>query len=275
MLYNGLAEITLNDQEMADFYQHKNGENQYALLKNQYLLIKDENGDIVDKYKWDGERLVDIKFVQLNSELLGKIKPRNIKQQCYLDALEDDSSTVKCVIGGQGTGKSFLSTAWAVQQVINQKFDRLVVLRNNIELKGTRPIGFLPGSIDDKIFWTAGHILNTIPMESYERMCACGEIEVFPLNFVRGKSFNRCAIFLSEAQNTDVELIQTIVGRVGEDSILIVDGDLRQADLNMFGGMNNGLIALSRSLAGNELFSIVELDKVERSKTSALAELIK
>ena len=268
-------EVQLDDNGLAEFYQNKNGDNKFGLLKNQYLLIKDNTGKIVDQYKWNGKKLITVSFNTINTECIGKIKPKNIRQQCYFDMLDDKTSTVKCVVGKQGSGKSYIATAWALSKVQRGEYEKLVVLRNNQELCGTKPIGFLPGNTDAKILWLSGHIRNSVTQEDYEHMCACGEIELFPLNFIRGKSWDRSILYLSEAQNTNFELMKTIIGRVGEGSILIIDGDVSQTDLKMFGGDYNGIISVSRSLCGNELFSMVELTDVERSKTSALADLIK
>lgn len=274
-IYNGMLEIQMTDEEMAKFYQHKNKGNEFGLLKNQYLLVKDTSGEIVDTYKWTGNKLVSVSYNTINAECVGKIKPKNIKQQCYFDMLDDKTSTIKCVIGKQGSGKSYIATAWSLSNVQRGKFDKLLILRNNAELAGTKPFGFLPGGQNEKLMWLSGHIRNSVTQEDYDHMCACGEVEVFPLNFIRGKSWDRTIMYLSEAQNTSVELMQVIVGRVGIDSVLILDGDISQTDLKMFGGDCNGLLSISRSLCGHELFSMVELTDVERSKTSALADLIK
>jgi PhoH-like ATPase len=274
-IYNGLCEVKLDERAMADFYQNKNKDNTFCLVKNQYLLIKDENENIVDQYKWTGNKLVSVSFRTIDTECIGKVKPKNVKQQCYFDMLDDKTTTVKCVIGKQGTGKSYIATAWALSKVQRGDFEKLVVLRNNPELVGTKAFGFLPGGTDAKLLWLSGHIRNSVTQEDYDSMCACGEIELFPLNFIRGKSWDKSILYLSEAQNTSVELMRVIIGRVGEGSILVLDGDMQQTDLKIFSGDSNGLLAVSRSLAGNELFSIVELTEVERSRTSALAELIK
>lgn len=265
----------MDEQEMSRFYQNKNKDNELGLIRNQYLLIKDESNVIVDQFRWTGSRLVAVSFKTIDTECIGKVKPKNVKQQCYFDMLEDKTTTVKCVIGKQGTGKSYIATAWALSKVQHGDFDKVVVLRNNPELVGTKSFGFLPGATDAKLLWLSGHIRNSVTQEDYEHMCACGEIELFPLNFIRGKSWEKSILYLSEAQNTNLELMQVIVGRVGEGSILILDGDIKQTDLKVFGGESNGLVAVSRSLCGNELFSMVELTDVERSKTSALADLIK
>ena len=128
----------MTDEEMARFYQDKNKNNDFGLLKNQYLIIKDINGEVVDKYKWNGEKLKDISFKKIKTQMLGEIKPKNIRQQCYFDLLNDDSIKVKAVFGKAGTGKSFVATNWAIEKLMDATFDRFIVLRNNIQTRGVR-----------------------------------------------------------------------------------------------------------------------------------------
>ena len=118
IIYNGMLEMTMTDDEMAKFYQNKNKDNAFGLLENQYLIVENMDGDIVDKYRWNGNSLVDITYKRMRSQMLGEIKPKNVKQQCYFDMLNNDSIKVKTVIGNAGVGKSFIATNWAVEKLI-------------------------------------------------------------------------------------------------------------------------------------------------------------
>ena len=266
-------EVQFDEHEMADFYSNK--ENKYNLYKNQYLLIKDKNGDIVDKFKWDGTKLVNVSFKKIKSEMLGEIKPKNIRQQCYFDLLEDNNIKVKTVIGKAGVGKSFIATNWAIDKMLSGKFERFIVLRNNIPTRGIREIGFRSGNTDAKLAGFNAFMKDIITEENFDRLKFENRLETPYLGEIRGRNFSDCIVYLSEAQDVDLQIIKTIVSRVGEDSVLLLDGDLDQCDHKCFEGENNGLIALCRSLAGNDLFGVVELDKCERSKVAALADLIK
>lgn len=264
----------MDEQEMSRFYQTKNKDNEFGLLENQYLLIKNENGDIVDKYKWKNGVLKDISYKKIKTQMLGEIKPKNVKQQCYFDLLNDDDIKVKVVVGKAGTGKSFIATNWAVEKLMDSKFDRLIVLRNNIQTRGVREIGFRKGDTDEKLSGFLSFMKDIITPENFEQLKFEERLESPYLGEIRGRNFSRCIVYCSEIQDSDQQLIKTIISRIGQNSVLLLDGDLNQCDSVYFEGNLNGINAICRSLGGNNLFGVVELDKCERSDVAALADLI-
>jgi len=264
-----------NDDEMANFYKFKNKDNELRLIKNQYLLIKDSDGQIVDKYRWDGNKLVGISFKKIKTQMLGEVKARNDNQQCFCDLLNNDEIKLKVVVGKAGTGKSFLATNWAVESLMSGKFERLVILRNNIQTRGVKEIGFRKGSTSEKLDGFFGFMKDIISPENFEQLKYENRLETPYLGEIRGRNFSECCVYLSEAQDLDIQIVKTIISRIGSSSVLILDGDLDQCDSKYFDGEDNGLKAVCRSLAGNSLFGVVELTKCERSDVAALAELIK
>lgn len=274
-IYNGMLEIQMTDEEMAKFYQDKNKGNEFGLLENQYLIVKNMDGDIVDKYRWSGKSLVDITYKRMRSQMLGEIKPKNVKQQCYFDMLNNDSIKVKTVIGNAGVGKSFIATNWAVEKLIDGTFERFIVLRNNIQTRGVKELGFRKGSTDEKLDGFNSFLKDIITPENFEQLKFENRLETPYLGEIRGRNFSSCCVYCSEAQDLDIQIIKTIVSRIGQKSVLILDGDHSQCDSKHFEGDFSGLRAIARSLAGNPLFGMVELDKCERSDVASLAELIK
>lgn len=275
-IYNGMLEVQLDEEEMASFYQDttKGRDNKFGLVKNQYLLIKDEEGNIVDQYKWDGYKLMKLSYDKIRSQMLGEIKPRNIKQRCYFDLLNDINTKVKVVTGKAGTGKSFIASNWAVEKLREGKFSKLIVLRNNIQTRGIKEIGFRKGDTNDKLAGYAAFLRDIISPENFDQLLYDDELETPYLGEIRGRSFSDAIVYLSEGQDVDVQVMKTIVTRVGEGSVLIIDGDYSQCDSIHFEDNFSGLKAIARSLSGHPLVGMVELDKCERSEVAALAELI-
>lgn len=273
-IYNGLHEVKLDEQAMADFYQNKNKDNKLGLVENQYLIIKDENLNIVDKYKWSGEKLLDVKFRTIDSDMLGKIKPRNEKQECYFDLLDDVKTKIKVSAGGKGTGKSFVAACWALSQIERGKYDKLVVTRNTYETRNVKPLGFLPGTLESKLGEFLLFFKDIVTKEGYDRLLTSEQIESCHLGTLRGRSIRNSIIWISESQNLTKELVKTIISRAADGSILIFDGDTDQCDSSIF-DRDNGFSAMANCLSGNKLFGMVTLDKCERSDVAALAELIK
>lgn len=106
-----------------------------------------------------------------------------------------------------------------------------------------------------------------------ERAITDGWVEIQPLGFIRGRSFNRSIIYCSEAENLTKQHIQLLIGRVGDGSTLWINGDLRQIDDVAF-ERNNGIQKLIDKLTGNERFGTVYLPITERSETARLADLL-
>lgn len=205
---------------------------------------------------------------------MGKVKAKNIQQAFVLDMLLDDTTTVKAITGSYGSGKTFLSCACAFNMLQMGRFDKIMWVRNNIEVKDSNPIGHLKGSFYDKmIVWAmplADHMGGKEVLDMYVNR---GQIEIEHLGFLRGRDIKNTIVFCSEAEHLTREHVQLLLGRIGEGSILILDGDCRQVDAKAF-ERDNGLQAAVECLKGNRLFSYVHLEESVRSDTAKLADLL-
>jgi PhoH-like ATPase len=259
--------------------------NHFNLVQNQYLVIWNTNepeynseGEftgykLVDGfnglYRWDGEKHVRVKF----EYSLGDIKPINAKQRLMFHMLQNDKIKVKSAFGTFGVGKDFVMISHAVEMLSKGEIDKIIWVRNNIELKDSEPIGFLPGDKVEKLIEFAMPLADHVGgKESLMVMIESGQIEIQHLGTLRGRDIKNAIIYVTEVQNNTKEHIQLFLGRVGEGSQLWLNGDLKQSDRDSF-KRNSGLVALKR-LAGNPLYAQVTLDKIERSDTAKLAELL-
>lgn len=205
---------------------------------------------------------------------MGKVRPKNMEQACAIDMLMDDTITVKCMSGSFGSGKTFLTCACAFNQLQAGKFDKIMWVRNNVEVKDSNPIGFLKGSFYDKMsVWAmplADHIGGKDELDMYVQR---GQIEVEHLGFLRGRDIRNTIIICTEAEHLTREHVQLLLGRVAEGSVLILEGDTRQIDARAF-ERDNGLEAAVHYLKGNRLFGYVHLHESVRSETAKLADLL-
>ena len=271
--YKGYKEVTLTDEKMAYFYSHMN-ENQFNSLVNEYLIIKNSDENIVEKRKWNGESYVLVSFKQINNDFIGKIKPRNMEQELAFDMLQDKESTIKVLTGGYGTGKDYLMVSTALDLIKNHKYDKIMWVRNNIEVKNSKPIGFLPNGMKDKLLPFAMVMADHLGgIDGLELLITQQKIEIGHLGFMRGRDIKNTIIMCSEAENMTKEHIQLLIGRVGEGSALWLNGDYRQTDDNVFEN-NNGLVKSIERLKGNHKFGFVKLKTTERSETAQLADLL-
>lgn len=270
-MYTGYR--TIKAAEAYDIYQHPE-ENVLGLLTNEYLIVKDEEDNVVDIKKWDGYGYCGIDSGGVSNNFIGKIKARNLEQKLAIDMLRDPESKIKVITSPPGCGKDFLMVNYALHLLDKGKFDRIMWIRNNIEVKNTNSLGYLPGSQDDKLrpyaMLLADHLGGE---EGLERMVEMGRLEITHLGFLRGRSIRNSIIYCSEAQNLTREHMKLLISRVDEGSELWVNGDVKQIDMRAF-EIDNGLEAIIERLKGNKLFGYVQLNKIERSAIAQLAALL-
>ena len=273
MDYKGYIELDLTEEGLADFYSNRA---KYVDLvrENQYLLIKDSTGEIVDKYCRQNGELRQVLFCKLGGSFTGAIKPRNPQQVCLFDMLKDKTSKIKLVTGRFGSGKTLAMTNAALELIEKGKFERIVWVRNNVSVKDAPEIGYLPGTEIDKlmpyVMPLADHAGGE---EGIKKMLENGTLEVIPLGHLRGRSLRNCIVFCTECENLTRQHIQLLMGRIDEGSQLWLDGDVKQRDKDIF-EKSAGLERMIERLAGNKLFAHIHLEKSERSEVAALADLL-
>ena len=261
------------DEEIAEFYSNTQN-NTLGLMINQYAILYNPNGEIIDKVKWDGICNKTISYKPISNDFVGKVKPRNIQQELCFDMLQDNKSTIKVIRGNFGTGKDYLMVTHAIQLIKQNKYDKLIWIRNNVEVKDTNPIGFLPNDMKSKLLPFAMPLADHLGGESgLEMFINQGKIEIQHLGFIRGRNIANSIIYCSESENMTKEHIQLLIGRVADGSTLWINGDNKQIDDKVF-ERNNGLSILVDKLKGNQKFATVTLQKTERSETAALADML-
>ena len=271
--YTGFQTVSLRDDEVAEFYERLQ-ENRYGCLTNEYLSAETTDGSPIDLYRWNGSQMVKVPFKTISTRYSGKIKPRNIQQQMTVDLLYNDSVTIKMLTGKFGTGKDLMMSSVAIDLLERGKVEKIVYVRNNIEVKDSKPIGFLPGSNNDKLMPYAMVLADKLgSVDALELMINQGKIEIQHLGFLRGRDIKNSIIYCSECENMTKEHVQLLIGRVGEGSSLWLNGDIRQTDMEVF-RHNSGMQRAIDRLKGHPRFGYVKLLKTERSETAAMADLL-
>lgn len=247
--------------------------NPLGVLTNEYLLLTDGK-DIVDHFRWDGSAFVRVAYKKINGKFCGTVKPRNPQQLLAIDMLYNPDVTIKVITGRFGAGKDFLMSAAAIDMIERGKYEKIVYVRNNVEVKNSNPIGHLPGTYNEKMLPFAMPLCDHLGgVESLQMWMDKRAIEVVHLGFIRGRDFRNSIILCSEAENMTREHIQLLIGRVGEGSSLWLNGDFKQTDAEVF-RQNSGLKIAIDKLQGHPRFGYVKLQKTERSETAAMADLL-
>lgn len=264
---------------MANFYQDLKSNN-LKLLINEYLIIKDENGEVKDKLRWDGNEFQHVKFPTIKSTLFGQVKPYNGDeyQQLALDSLANNKITM--LKGPAGTGKSYIAIGYMLWLLEKHKIDRIVIFANPTPTANAAKLGFLPGTQLEKLTDSSlGNMLGAKLGDKMEmeRLVSENKLDILPMCDIRGFDTTglNCAVYITEAQNLDISLMKLALQRIGEDSICIVDGDYeQQVDLNQYAGFNNGMRRLSEVFRGQDFYGEVRLNNIYRGRIASQAELM-
>jgi phosphate starvation-inducible PhoH-like protein len=169
------------------------------------------------------------------------IKPLHLKnstQEYYIDTIKE--STVTFCTGPAGTGKTYLATYVALEALLNNEVDKIVLTR---PLVATEDIGYLPGDMNEKIAPYLMPLFDAIEchigVTRSAQLVADKRIEILPLAYMRGRSLNKSFMILDEGQNTTKEQMKMFLTRIGYDSKIVVTGDTAQSDLP--NGQENGM----------------------------------
>lgn len=166
-----------------------------------------------------------------------QLQPKNFMQKEYIRAIIDNQMVV--VMGPAGTGKTFISATIAAQEYYDGRIDKIILTRPNIS--PSESLGFFPGTLEEKMApWVAPFtdvIRKQLGDGAYETMLKNGNLEIAPFETMRGRSFEDAYVILDEAQNTTAKEMEMFVTRIGENSRVIVNGDVMQSDIHGDSGL--------------------------------------
>ena len=269
--YTGYKELKLTDEQFNQIYSQGKLDG-YDFLENEYLIALDEAGRIVDKLVCHNGKLQEIRYSTFKNTYTGSLKPRNEHQELAFEMLKNPDITVKLITGTWGTGKTLALVVAALDAVQRGEFDKIIWVRNNVQVKDTDNLGALPGDAYDKMLPYLGPFMDHVGgEEGVKLLIGHNQLEVIPLGFLRGRSIRKSIIICSEAENLTKEHLQLLMGRVDEGSALWIDGDVRQRDRIAF-EKSKGLEMMIDRLKGEPLFGYIHLVKSERSATARLAD---
>lgn len=170
------------------------------------------------------------------------------------------------------THNTMIMIVAALEAVLKGEFDKIIFIRNNVQVKDTDPLGALPGNEYEKILpYLMPFADHCGGVEGIQRLIEEDKLEVIPLGFLRGRSIRNAILYSMESENLTKEQIQLIMGRVDKGSQLWMDGDIRQRDKAVF-EKSQGLEIMVERLSGHPLFGYINLVKSERSSIAALAD---
>ena len=205
------------------------------------------------------------------------VRPRNKEQKFALHALRSPNIPLVSLTGLAGSGKTFLSLMSGIDALASKQYERIIVTRS-IQPVG-RDLGYLPGDINEKMAPWMSPLLDNFRHHFkdkiyFELMIEKGQIEIAPLSFIRGRTFNNSYLIVDEAQNATIHELKTIITRLGENSKVVLMGDTDQIDTPYIDKRSNGLAIVVEKFKSSDLSAHVHLRRGERSAIATYASKV-
>ncbi len=257
------------------------------LHANQFVLMRDATED---SHTGLARRLADtdhlVPVTNPRKPVFG-VLPRNVQQTMALDLLLDDEIKLVTLLGTAGSGKTLLALAAGMHKTLSEnRYDRMLVARPIMPLG--RDLGYLPGDVQEKlaawmqpIFDNLAYLLTTrgggsqhpdskTPEQRIQQLMKDGTLVMEPLTYIRGRSIPNQFLIVDEAQNLTPHEVKTIASRVGENTKLVLTGDVKQIDNPYLDTSSNGLSYMVEALKDQGIVGHVSLAKSERSELASL-----
>jgi PhoH-like ATPase len=252
----------------------------FKLNMNECVLFENEAGDGIAM----GRKVAHDKVKLIRKVYPWNISSRNKEQAFAMDLIMDKNVDLVTLIGKAGTGKSLIVLASALELVISkQEYDKFIIYRP-IQPVGN-DIGYLPGTMEEKLAPWFQAVLDNFELlfgskgrhdwkRDLEMFQKKGKIEMEAITYIRGRSIPNAIILIDECQNLTKEEVKTILTRAGENTKIILTGDIEQIDNSLLDATNNGLTHVIERFKDSELAGHITFVQGERSKLASKASEI-
>ena len=202
----------------------------------------------------------------------GPVYARSIGQKNLLKAFFENEIVIS--VGPAGTGKTFLAVAYAISLLEKHEIDKIVLCRPAVE--AGENLGFLPGDLRDKIDPYLAPLYDALndllPKNKVQTLINNKIIEIIPLAYMRGRTINRAAMILDEAQNASPIQMKMFLTRLGIESKAVITGDISQIDLPK--KTNSGLVEVLKILKNIKSIGIIKLDESDVTRHEIVKDII-
>ncbi len=271
--WNGYRKLELSESSVNDFFKNKFIDIDEKLYPNEFVIGSGyPQGSFLGISK--GEHVKP-----LNNEIKGivQVTPKGKEQEFALHALLDPDIPLITLTGLAGSGKTFLALMAGLNSLYEKNHSRLIITRT-IQPVG-KDLGYLPGDMKEKmapwlapIFDNVRHAFNDVSY--FEAMMHKGEIEIAPIPYIRGRTFNDAFLIVDEAQNATIHELKTIITRVGKNTKIVLLGDTDQIDTPYINKRSNGLTIVRERFKNSSYAAHVHLAKGQRSDLATEASNI-
>jgi PhoH-like ATPase len=213
-----------------------------------------------------------VRLVRGDREAFG-LRGRSAEQRVALDLLLDPEVGIISLGGRAGTGKSALALCAGLENVLERRRHKKVLVFRPLYAVGGQDLGYLPGNESEKMHPWAQAVFDTlgalVSSHVVDEILDRGMLEVLPLTHIRGRSLHDAFVVVDEAQSLERNVLLTVLSRIGANSRVVLTHDIAQRD-NLRVGRHDGVAAVVETLKGHPLFAHVTLTRSERSPIAAL-----
>jgi PhoH-like ATPase len=280
VMYSGRSTIEgLDSEVIRQLYQDGKALDTEVLGKekqnNHFYILKNCTSSALAYYSSKAQEIERVDKVYAYG-----IKPKNAEQAFAMHAILNPNIRLVTISGVAGTGKTLLALAGALE--MKNQYDQIYLARPIVPLSN-KEIGFLPGDAEEKVnpymqpLWDNLNFIknqfsdNEKKRKIIDELQAQGKITICPLAFIRGRSLSNCVFIIDEAQNLTPHEVKTIITRAGENTKVILTGDVRQIDTPYLDEQSNGMSYVIERLKGQDLYCHITLERGERSELANLA----
>ena len=200
------------------------------------------------------------------------LTPKTDKQKEFLDHLKSNNQVF--VLGPAGTGKTYMAATMAAKMFTERSIKRIVITRPNVA--SGKGLGFFPGDLQEKMAPWIAPIVEVLKKhlgrEKVEGMIKDGHIVIEPFETMRGRSFDDAFIILDEAQNTTYDELKMFLTRIGQNSKVVVNGDIQQTDLKQNSGLRKIITIIKQQMLP---FPVIEMTEDDILRSDVCATWIK
>lgn len=225
-----------------------------------------------DQNPWVKGKIEVSQEMEQKFNLKHKLIGRTENQKRYIKAIRENDLVI--VVGPAGAGKSYIAVGLAVDMLLKEKIDKIIFIRPALE--AGEKLGFMPGDSDQKLDPYMKPLFDALDkfltFEQITKLKDQGKLEVAPVAFLRGRTFDNSFIVLDESQNLTLKQMEMATTRLGTDSKIVLTGDLSQSDLSP---MDQGALELYRDyLKDIEGVGIVELTNEDIQRHKLVGKII-